>query len=266
MAQFANSSSLGRIPFGNCFAQSFLVIRLLALSQSRPVESQVFKSTCIFNIVEVFALPTCKMDYSQRLRRLETEKDTDLAALREMAQVKDLEIGTAIREVHRFQTIIVKLTQEKADLKAEEDAIHSRYQHQRDELHETEKKELRQRKENVGVQVEVFKNDTSVARKIPKAPRFTPRIRCFLQHPFSMEEHDIGECYYFLTMSNPDRVKMMVGQHRCFGCFQPSALVMHELSRCPHPRYCLMCRTPDHHQVLCAPRKVYEDALPASTD
>ena len=57
------------------------------------------------------------MDYSQRLRRLETEKDTDLSTLRKLAQVNELEIGTAIREVHRFQNIIIKLTQEKGDLK-----------------------------------------------------------------------------------------------------------------------------------------------------
>ena len=63
------------------------------------------------------------MDYSQRLRRLETEKDMDLTTLRELAQVKELEIGTAIREVHRFQNII-KLTQEKDDMKKEEYAIH----------------------------------------------------------------------------------------------------------------------------------------------
>ena len=68
-----------------------------------------------------------------------------LATLRDLAQVKDLEIGTAIREVHGFQTIIVKLTQEKADLKTEEDAVHSRYEQRRDELHELEKVELRQR-------------------------------------------------------------------------------------------------------------------------
>ena len=206
------------------------------------------------------------MDFTLHLRRLDTEKETDLEAVRERSRIVDLEIGTAMQEVHRFQSIILRLTQEKAGLKEEEDQIHSRYQQRRDEIHEIEKKELRKRKETAGAEVEIFKSDKSVARRIPKAPRFTPRIRCFLQHPFAVEEHDIGECYYFLTMSNPDRVKLLVGQHRCFGCFQPTALVTHELNKCPHPRYCLMCKSPDHHQVLCAPRKIYEEALPSLRD
>jgi hypothetical protein len=90
---------------------------------------------------------------------------------------------------------------------------------------------------------------------IPLAPRFTPGKRCFLRHPLSIEEHDLRECYFFSAMSNPDRVKLPTNQHRCFGCFQPTALVTHELNRCPHTHYCAMYRTPDHHQLLCAPSK-----------
>ena len=203
------------------------------------------------------------MDYSQRLRRLETEKDTDLTAIRELAQIKELEIGTAIREVHRFQNVIIKLTQEKDHLKRQEDAIHQRYAQQRDELHKLEMSELRERRTNVGMQMEVVKAGT-VSRRIPRAPKFTPVIRCFLKHPFAVEEHDVGECYLFLTTSNPDRVRILIKQHRCFGCFLPSALVTHEVNKCPHPRYCAVCKTADHHQALCAPRKVYEEALPGS--
>ena len=187
------------------------------------------------------------MDFTLHLRRLDTEKETDLDAVRERSRIVDLEIGTAMQEVHRFQSIILRLTQEKAGLKEEEDQIHSRYQQRRDEIHEIEKKELRKRKETAGAEVEIFKSDKSVARRIPKAPRFTPRIRCFLQHPFAVEEHDIGECYYFHTISNPDRIKLLVGQHRCFGCFLPTTLVTHELNQCRHPRYCLICKNPEHH-------------------
>ena len=169
-----------------------------------------------------------------------------------------------MQEVHRFQNVIVRLTQEEAGLKEEEAQIHSRYQQRRDDLHEREKMDLRKRKENVGAEVEVFKSDTSVARRIPKAPRFTPVIRCFPTHPFAVEEHDIGECYAFLTMSNPDLVKLFVDQHRCFGCFQSSSIVAHGLKQCPHLRYCIMYKSPDHHQLLCAPRKVYEEVLPAT--
>ena len=77
-----------------------------------------------------------------------------------MAQIKELEIGTAIREVHRFQNVIIKLTQEKDHLKRQEDAIHQRYAQQRDELHKLEMSELRERRTNVGLQLEVVKAGT----------------------------------------------------------------------------------------------------------
>ena len=121
-----------------------------------------------------------------------------------MAQIKELEIRTAIREVHRFQNIIIKLTQEKDDLKKEEDAIHHRYAQQRDELHELEMSELRERRTNVGMQLEVVKAGT-VSRRIPRAPKFTPVIRCFLKHPFIVEEHDVGECY--LSLPRPTQIE-----------------------------------------------------------
>ena len=142
-------------------------------------------------------------------------------------------------------------------------AIHHHYAQQRDELHELEMSKLRKRQANVGMQLDVVKAGT-VSRRIPRAPKFTPVIRCFLKHPFIVEENDIEECYLFLTTSNPDRVRILVEQHRCFGCPQNSALVTHELNQCPHLRYCAVSKTADHHQVLCAPRKVYEEALPAS--
>jgi hypothetical protein len=53
------------------------------------------------------------MDYLQRLRRLDTEENTDLADVRTRVQVLDLEMETAMYEVHRFQNIIILLTQKK---------------------------------------------------------------------------------------------------------------------------------------------------------
>ena len=57
------------------------------------------------------------MDFTLHLRRKQTELDT----VRERSRVIDLEIGTAMREVHRFQSAILRLTQEKTNLKEEED-------------------------------------------------------------------------------------------------------------------------------------------------
>ena len=87
------------------------------------------------------------MDFTLHLLRLDTEKETELDTVRERSRVIDLEIGTAMREVHRFQSAILRLTQEKANFKEEEDQIHSRYHQRRDELHETKKEKLRQRNE-----------------------------------------------------------------------------------------------------------------------
>jgi hypothetical protein len=204
------------------------------------------------------------MDYVQRLRQLDTEETTELTDLREHGRVLDREIETAMNEVRRAQNVIVRLTQKKASLKEAEEAVHRRFKQQRDDLHEREKMELRRRQANGKMEVELVGRGGTVARRIPAAPPHTPRLRCFLQHLLVVEEHDLHECYVFLTMSNPDRVKLFTTQHRCFGCFLPTALVAHELNRCPHRRYCAICKTPDHHQVLCAPRQVYDEALPGS--
>jgi hypothetical protein len=108
---------------------------------------------------------------------------------------------------------------------------------------------------NVGREVEVFARGGEVARRVPVAPRFTPRIPCFLQH-IPTEENTIEQCYFFLTMSNPDRVRLLTRHRRCFGCFLASAVVNHELKNCPERLYCAICKSPAHNQVLCAPRKV----------
>jgi hypothetical protein len=64
--------------------------------------------------------------------------------------------------------------------------------------------EVRQRQSNVGSEMELVGCGGAVARRIPKALRFTPVLQCILQHPFTVEEHDEGECYIYLTISNPD--------------------------------------------------------------
>jgi hypothetical protein len=57
------------------------------------------------------------MDYIQRLCRLDTEENTELTGLGGRVQLLDLENETAMNEVRRFQNVIVKLTQMKANLK-----------------------------------------------------------------------------------------------------------------------------------------------------
>ena len=50
------------------------------------------------------------MNFNVHLRRLDTEKETELDTVRECTRVIDLEIGTAMREVHHFQSAILRLT------------------------------------------------------------------------------------------------------------------------------------------------------------
>jgi hypothetical protein len=135
------------------------------------------------------------------------EENTELTPVREGAQLIDLEIETAMHEINRLQNIIVRFTEKSTNLKEKDDAIQSRYKQRRDDLHESEKGDFRQRRQTVGTGVElVSQAKIAVTRRIPRAQRFRPVIRCFLQNPFAVEEHDLGEYYLFLTMSGPDRV------------------------------------------------------------
>ncbi len=97
-----------RAPCGNCFCTALLVIRLSSLLQQRPVQASLL-STCIVNIISVFRSISSTMDYEQRLRRLDTEENTELSDLRARVNLVDSEIETAMHEVRRFQNAIVRL-------------------------------------------------------------------------------------------------------------------------------------------------------------
>jgi hypothetical protein len=119
--------------------------------------------------------------------------------------------------------------------------------------------ELRQRQATIGKEVEVIARGGEVAGGFLRP--HDSLLRSGVSYSmFEVEEHDVGECYLFLTMSNPNRVKLLNNHHRCFGCLQGSVIVNNELKECPHRRYSAICKTPDRHQLLSAPRKVYDEA------
>ncbi|KAI9557133.1 hypothetical protein GHT06_016936 [Daphnia sinensis] len=107
----------------------------------------------------------------------------------------------------------------------------------------------------------------------PDAPRFvaplhTPTILCFLRTHLGKPGmlycgRKVLECEDFMLKTNRERMELLFAQHRCFGCFLPLSVAGHlKLSDCPHPRYCAICDSKDHHQILCAARRVYQGVIP----
>ncbi|KAI9557183.1 hypothetical protein GHT06_016993 [Daphnia sinensis] len=100
------------------------------------------------------------------------------------------------------------------------------------------------------------------------APRHTPTIMCFLRTHLNQPGmvscgRKIRECESFMLQTNRERMELLFAQHRCFGCFLPLSVAGHlKLADCPHPRFCAICKTNDHHQILCAPRRVYQGIIP----
>ncbi|KAK4003910.1 hypothetical protein OUZ56_005659 [Daphnia magna] len=103
------------------------------------------------------------------------------------------------------------------------------------------------------------------------APRHTPTIVCFLRTHLNQPgmvscARKIRECDGFMLLTNRERMELLFAQHRCFGCFLPLSVAGHlKLADCPHPRFCAMCGTNDHHQILCAPRRYLWTGGPAVT-
>ncbi|KAK4013085.1 hypothetical protein OUZ56_025325 [Daphnia magna] len=103
------------------------------------------------------------------------------------------------------------------------------------------------------------------------APRHTPTIVCFLRTHLNQPGMvscgcKIRECDGFMLQTNRERMELLFAQHRCFGCFLPLSVAGHlKLADCPHPRFCAMCGTNDHHQILCAPRRYLWTGGPAVT-
>ncbi|KAK4017483.1 hypothetical protein OUZ56_032794 [Daphnia magna] len=74
---------------------------------------------------------------------------------------------------------------------------------------------------------------------------------------------EISESEDLMLRTNRERMELLFAQHRCFGCFLPLSVTGHlKMADCPHLRYCAMCGTTDHHQILCAPRRAYQGIIP----
>ncbi|KAK4004357.1 hypothetical protein OUZ56_006094 [Daphnia magna] len=124
--------------------------------------------------------------------------------------------------------------------------------------------------------VSLLKEKKKAAEVQPNAPQFvaprhTPTIVCFLRTHLNQPGmvscgRKIRECDGFMLLTKRERMELLFAQHRCFGCFLPLSVAGHlKLAGCPHPRFCAMCGTNDHHQILCAPRRYLWTGGPAVT-
>ncbi|KAK4007060.1 hypothetical protein OUZ56_012216 [Daphnia magna] len=102
----------------------------------------------------------------------------------------------------------------------------------------------------------------------PKLFRMPHAISCFLRTHHGKPGmlafgRKISECEGFMLRTNRERMELLFAQHRCSGCFLLLSVARTlKLVDCSHPRYCAMCGTTDHHQILCAPRREYQGIIP----
>ena len=177
----------------------------------------------------------------ERIRQLETSLDIRLAELRGHVMTLKIQKETALDEVDVQLHYQVRVRRE------------------------LERVEVDQRLSSLGRgrTIASSQREDGDFRIVLQAPSSTPSIRCFMVHPIEVENHHVDECHFFLSLTNEERVALLIKQHRCFGCFMPSAVVDHEVGNCPHPKRCNKCQSQEHHQILCGSKKLYEDLLAA---
>jgi hypothetical protein len=192
-------------------------------------------------------------EFVNQYAEIMAEEEAELDEIKDRIQLIKIEKETAIQEAFRFQNLVIKKDRELAQ--EEENAAEAVHRHQERRAELIRHFQIMDRRRMITTGMDEDRPD----RVRLVAPPHTPRIKCFLSHPLQVEDHSVDRCYWFLAMSNPERIELMFRQHRCYGCFFPTAVIGHELSQCPHLRYCSRCRSHDHHQLLCGPKKVYDD-------
>ena len=106
--------------------------------------------------------------------------------------------------------------------------------------HQTEREQCLSR--FVGSLLREKKGASSLPKERPYVPQHvvplhTPVRPCFLPIHQKKRGHcklSIPDCEEFMTLTNPERMKLLFKQHRCFGCFLPVAVAGHlTLAECP---------------------------------
>ena len=199
----------------------------------------------------------------ERIRQLETSLDIRLAELRGHVMTLKIQKETALDEVDRIQRFVIKKDRQIEAINQEIEDVQLHYQVR--VRRELERVEVDQRLSSLGRgrTIASSQREDGDFRIVLQAPSSTPSIRCFMVHPIEVENHHVDECHFFLSLTNEERVALLIKQHRCFGCFMPSAVVDHEVGNCPHPKRCNKCQSQEHHQILCGSKKLYEDLLAA---
>jgi hypothetical protein len=200
----------------------------------------------------------------ERIRQLEDLQEMRLAELRRHVITLKIQKETALDEVDRMKRFLTQKDRQIEALTQEIEGVQLHYQVRLRRERELEGMEVNHRLNLLGRgrALASSQQENGDVRIVLRAPPSTPSVRCFMNHPFKVEAHNVDECHFFLALTNEERVTLLFKQRRCFGCFMPSSIVDHEIGECPHPRRCNRCQSSDHHQALCGSKKLYE-SLPA---
>jgi hypothetical protein len=196
---------------------------------------------------------TIPREFESQYAQIMAGEEAELGEINGRIQIIKIEKETAIQEAFRFQTVVIKKDRELAQ--EEENAAEAAHRHQERRTDLIRHFQIIGR----GHRITTGGNEDRPARVRLVAPARTSNIRCFISHPFQVEVHSVNQCYLFLALSNPERIELLFKKHRCYGCFLPTSVVGHELAQCPHSRFCSRCQSHEHHQLLCGPKKVYDD-------
>jgi hypothetical protein len=96
---------------------------------------------------------------------------------------------------------------------------------------------------------------TRFTRSSMTPPLYTPTVPCFLEHwtPFN---HQLADCYDFLRLPPEARYTLLKSKGKCFGCWV-TPVPFHTSRNCPKRKYCSICHSLDHQELLCCERVIF---------
>ena len=204
--------------------------------------------------------------FIEQIQFLQEEADLIETALNEEINVASTEKGTAIMEVSRLQNFVLKKDKRIVKLHQEIEDTRAFYNSNIEEVHRAERAEYVKRVIAMGrgrCIKNVVEDSPGLVGKV-NVPRYTPKVSCFLAHGWDDKPHLLRECAMFLSMSNQQRANLLFKERRCYGCFLSQSLTGHTANECDHPRFCNICKSDDHHQLLCGSREMYRSLLPTA--
>ena len=257
-----------RARFSPTFAQLIILFsdRVKSTSNGRVSTSHVPSQIVSVNIrasVNFQRKMASSAPFIEKIQSLQQEADLVIATLAEEINVASTEKNTAIMEVARLQNFVLKKDKRIAELHQEIEDTHAFYNKKIGEVHRAERAEYVKRVLAMGRGLcikNVPEDPPGLAGKV-EVPRYTPKVSCFLAHGWDDKPHLLRDCSMFLSMSNQQRANLLFKERRCYGCFLSQSLTGHTANECDHPRFCNICKSDDHHQLLCGSREMYRSLL-----